>query len=108
LTFFLVRLGAFLGKGSKSKKTPQTHFCKKSMSETFPQKNDQNFGVNFSSSSFDFIAFSGVSQRQEFKNTTESFLQKHRVEKFFYKKIKIIDTKPILCRFFYQVFGRFS
>jgi hypothetical protein len=35
---------------------------------------------------FGFIAFSGVSQRWEFKNTTKNVLQKNRVEKFLQKK----------------------
>jgi hypothetical protein len=44
---FLVRFWAFLGKGSS--KTPQKHFCKNSMSKSFPQKIDKIFDVSFSS-----------------------------------------------------------
>jgi hypothetical protein len=55
---------------------------------------------------FGFIAFSGVSQRWELKNTTIFFYKKNRVEKFLQK----IDQKPKtdLFAFFYHVFGRFS
>jgi hypothetical protein len=43
--FCLVRLWAFLGKGSS--KTPHQYFCKKSIVETFPNKTDKDFGCQF-------------------------------------------------------------
>jgi hypothetical protein len=43
---------------------------------------------------FGFIAFSGVSQRWEFKNTTKTVLQENRVKKVFTKKSGG-DPKPI-------------
>jgi amino acid transporter len=81
--FFLVRFWAFLGKGSS--KTPQKYFYKKSMSKTFSKKIENFVGVSFSSIFFCFIAFSGVSQRWEFKNTTKNILRKTSVEKFLQK-----------------------
>jgi hypothetical protein len=57
--FFLLRFGAFLGKGSS--KTPLKYFCKKSMSKTFSNQIDKNYDVSFSSSFFCVIAFSGFS-----------------------------------------------
>jgi hypothetical protein len=63
-------------------------FYKKSVSKTFAQNNPRNFDVSFSSASLVFgsIAFSGVSQRWEFENTTKSVYKKV-VPKSFYKKI---------------------
>jgi hypothetical protein len=95
----------FLGKGSS--KTPQKYFCKKSMSKTFPKKIDKNFDVSFSSN-FCFIAFSGVSQRWEFKNTTKNVLQKKSCRKVFTKN-STKNPQPTFSRIvFYHVFGRFS
>jgi hypothetical protein len=89
LGFFLVRFWAFLGKGSS--KTPLHIFLyKNTMSKTFSKQIDQNVGVNFSSTLFCFIAFSGVSQRWEFKSTTKNVLPKNCVEKFLQK----IDKNP--------------
>jgi hypothetical protein len=51
--FFLVRFWAFLGKGSS--KTPQTYFCKKSMSKTFPKKIVKNFDGQFFLDFFRFM-----------------------------------------------------
>jgi hypothetical protein len=62
----LVRVWAFLGKGSS--KTPLKYFCKKSMPKIF----SKTFGVSFSSICFGFIAFLGVLQRWEFKNTIKT------------------------------------
>jgi hypothetical protein len=45
------------------------------MSKTFSEKIGEHFDVSFSSI-FCFIAFSGASQRWEFKNATKNFLQK--------------------------------
>jgi hypothetical protein len=84
--FFQVRFWTFLGK--ESSKTPLKYFCKKSMSKNISKSFDKNFDVSFSSIFFCFIAFSGVSQRWEFNNTTK----KNRVEKFL-QKIKKIDQK---------------
>jgi hypothetical protein len=51
------------------------------------------------------IAFSGVFQRWEFKNTTKPFYKTNRVEKFLQK----IDQKSFFSRIlFHHVFGRFS
>jgi hypothetical protein len=71
---------AFLGKGSS--KTPYKYFCKKSMSKTFPKKIDRNFDVCFT-------AFSGVSQRRDFKNTTKTFGGKSMSKKKSQKKLRI-------------------
>jgi hypothetical protein len=60
--------------------------------------------------SFCFIAFSGVSQRWEFKNTTKIVLQKKSCRKVFCKKIDK-NPKPIFLDLFYDVrnaLGRFS
>jgi hypothetical protein len=73
----LVRFWAFLGKGSS--KTPQTYLYKKSMSKTFPKKST-NISMSVFSRLF-FIAFSGVSQRWEFKSTTKNVLQKKSCRK---------------------------
>jgi hypothetical protein len=72
------------------------------MSKTFPEKIDKNFDVSFSST-FCFIAFSGVSQRLELKqNTTKNVgnfkLAKKRVEKFLPKK-STKNPKPNFSRF---------
>jgi hypothetical protein len=80
-----------------SSKTPSTYFCKKSRSKAFPKKIGKNFDVRFSSTFFCFIAFSGVSQRWEFKNTQKTFYKKHRVEKFTKSSTK--NPKPIFSRF---------
>jgi hypothetical protein len=59
---------------------------------------------------FCFIAFSGVSQRWEFKYTTKNFLQRQKiVSKGFCKKIdKRSKTDPPPWRFFDHVYGRLS
>jgi hypothetical protein len=56
------------------------------------------------SSIFCFAAFSGASQRWEFKNTTSKFVQNVRVE-MFYKTIgKQSETETNI----FSIFGRFS
>jgi hypothetical protein len=55
---------------------------------------------------FCVIAFSGVSQRWEFKSTTKKVLQKNRVEKFYKKSTRKSETDFL--DFFNHVFGRFS
>jgi hypothetical protein len=98
--FFLVRFWGFIGKGSS--KTPHKYFCKKSMSTAAPKTNRQKFDVNFSLT-FCFIAFSGVSQRWEFKNTTKNVLQKKSCRKVFTKNSKK-NPKPIFSRFCFITF----
>jgi hypothetical protein len=70
------------------------------------KKIGKNFGVSFSSFFFGFIAFSGVFQRQEFKNTTKKICKKNRVEKFLQKVRPQIQNRLFL-DFFPHVFGRF-
>jgi hypothetical protein len=70
--------------------------------ENFSQTNRQKFRCQVFLGFFGFIAFSGVSQRWEFKNTTKTFrvdlfLQKNRPIK---KIEKILDVSPI----FYKIF----
>jgi hypothetical protein len=104
LDLFFVRFSAFLGKGSS--KTPLKYFCKKS-TET------RNFDASFSLLDFfcfnnnTFIAFSGVSQRWEFKSTTKNVLQKNRVEKFLQKNRSKIQNRFVSRFYFYHVLGRF-
>jgi hypothetical protein len=50
LGFFLVRFGAFLGKGRP--KTPQKHFFNQVHVENFSRKTAKNFDVSFPSTSF--------------------------------------------------------
>jgi hypothetical protein len=103
---FLVRFWAFLGKvGSK---TPQKCFCKKSMSKTFSEKIDKNFNVSFPSTFFDFIAFSGVSQRGDLKNTTKKHFTKKSCRKVFPKKSTKKSKTDFFSILFNHVFGRFS
>jgi hypothetical protein len=71
---------ALRSKGSS--KTPQKYSYKKSMSEAFRKKIDKSFDVSPPRLLVCFIAFSGVSQQWEFKNTTKNVLQKSRVEEF--------------------------
>jgi hypothetical protein len=71
---------------------------KKSMSKTFPQKIDKNFDVSFSST-FCFVAFSGVSQRREFKNTKKRCTKKSCRKVFTKKK----TDKKMQNRFFCSV-----
>jgi hypothetical protein len=74
----------------------------------FPKFQKVHFDVSFSSTFFCFIAFSGVSQRWEFKNTTKNVLQKKSCRKVFPKN-STKNPKPTFSRiFFYHVFGRFS
>jgi hypothetical protein len=77
-----VRFWAFLGKGSS--KTPKQCSYKKSMSKLFTKKIDKTFDVSFLRLLCS-IAFSGVSQRWEFKGTAKNVLQKNLVEKFLEK-----------------------
>jgi hypothetical protein len=70
------------------------------MSKTFPfpKKDAQNFDAVFPRLFFCFIAFSGVSQRREFKNTTKKRFEKNRVEKFLPKKTtKNPRWPPVRC-----------
>jgi hypothetical protein len=77
------------------------------MSKTFSKTIDKNFDVS-SFLDFFFIVFSGVSQRLEFKNTTNKCFTKEVDRKAFYEKS---DQKPktdFSSIYFNQVFGRFS
>jgi hypothetical protein len=60
-------------------------FLQKLHVENFSQKNRQKFRCQFSLDFFGCIAFSGVSQRWEFKNTTKNVWQKNHVEEFLQK-----------------------
>jgi hypothetical protein len=72
------------------------------------QKFRQSFRCQFFLDFFCFIAFSGVSQRWGFKNTTKNVLQKKSCRKVFTKK-STKNPKPAFSRIcFYHVFGRFS
>jgi hypothetical protein len=71
------------------------------VSKTFSKKNDKKIDVGF-------IAFSGVSQRWEFKNTTKKrFLSKNRAEKFLQKNRQKSQTE-FLSILFTHVLGHFS
>jgi hypothetical protein len=100
LAFLLVRFWAFLGKGSS--KTPYKYFLQKVDVdvENFFQKNRQKFRSVFDF--FCFVAFSGVSQRREFKNTTKNVSQKN-VSKSFAKNStetpKLFFSRFLLSRF---------
>jgi hypothetical protein len=84
-----VRFWTFLGKGSS--KTPQKYFCQKVHVENFPQNNRPRFGCQFPLDFFRFVAFSGVSQRWDFKTHKKTLCKKHRVERFLQKN----DQKPM-------------
>jgi hypothetical protein len=76
--------------------------------ENFFQNFDKNFDVSFSSTFFCFIAFSGVFQRWEFKNTTKKRFTKKLVSKSFPKKFDQKSQTDFFSILFYYVFGRFS
>jgi hypothetical protein len=104
LTFVLVRFRAFFGKGSS--KIILFSF-KKPHVETFFLKLDSHLGVSFSSIFLGIFAFSGVSQRWEFKNTTKNVLQNNCVENKLLKPTS--NLKPIcFSNLLYHVFRRFS
>jgi hypothetical protein len=65
----------------------------------------KNFDVTFCSSFFCFIAFSGVSLRWEFKNTTKNVLRKKSCRDF---ELKSQNRGFFFSVLFYHVFGRFS
>jgi hypothetical protein len=67
----------------------------------------QKFRCQFFLDFFCFIAFSGVSQRREFKHTTKNVSQKKSRRKVFTKN-STKNPKPTFSRFLYHVFGRFS
>jgi hypothetical protein len=104
----LVRFWVFL-LGEGSPKTPLNYFLQKVHVENFFQQIDKK-PMSVVPQLFCFIAFSGVSQRWEFKNTTKMFYKKS-CRKVFTKKLKKNHLK-IPNRFFlecfYHVFGRFS
>jgi hypothetical protein len=77
------------------------------MSKTFSDKNRQKFRCHFFLGFFCFVAFPGVSQRWEFKDTTKNVLETDRVEKFLQKNRPKIQNR-LFPGFFYHVFGRFS
>jgi hypothetical protein len=90
--FVLVRFWAFLSKGSSKiplKYCPYPYVFKKSMSKAFSETIDQKNNVSF-------IAFSGVSQRREFKNTTKNVLQNDRVEKFLQNNRQKVQNQFLL------------
>jgi hypothetical protein len=72
------------------------------------ENNRQKLRYQFFLGFFCFIAFSGVFQRWEFKNTQKYVLQKTSCRKVFTKN-STKNPKPIFFLvFFYHVFGRFS
>jgi hypothetical protein len=78
------------------------------MSKTFSEKIDKFvlFSSTFFLDYFCFIAFSGVSQRWEFKNTTKAACTK-TASKCFYKKIEEKIQNRFFSRFFYSRFWAF-
>jgi hypothetical protein len=115
LTFVLVRFWAFLSKGSSKTRLKKLQTAKSPCRKPFPRKFSENrqklrcqFFLNFFGFiKLTFIAFSGVTWRWEFKNTTKNVLQKTSCRKVFTKK-STKNPKPIFPRLFYHVFGRFS
>jgi hypothetical protein len=99
----VVHFWAFLGKGSS--KTRENFSYKKLHVANFPRKNRPKFGCQFFLGVVCFIAFSGVSQRWEFKSTTKNVLQKV-VSKSFDQKIEK-KKQTDLFLLIYHVFGRF-
>jgi hypothetical protein len=80
-------------------------FLQKVHVENFSQNFDKNFRCQFFLDFFCFIAFSGVSQRWEFKNTTKNVLQKNR-RKVFTKNLTK-NPKPTFSRNFLSRFWAF-
>jgi hypothetical protein len=80
-------------------------FAKSPCRKLFPKKR-QKCRCQFFLDFFCFIAFSGVSQRWEFKNTTKNRFAKNRVEKFLQKIDKKSKTN-FFSNFFYHVFWAF-
>jgi hypothetical protein len=68
----------------------------------------QKFRCQFFLDFFFPIAFSGVFQLREFKNTTKNVLQKKSCRKAFYKKFDQKSKTDFFSIFFNHVFGRFS
>jgi hypothetical protein len=106
--FFDIFFSTFLGVSRQGKfKNTIKYFYKKSMSKK-NQKFRQKFRCQFFLDFFCFIAFSGVFQRREFKNTTKNVLPKKIVSKSFYKKFDQKSKTDFFSNFFNHVFGRFS
>ena len=74
-----------------------TIFWQKIRVANFFQNFDKTFRCQFFLDFFCFIAFSGVFQRWEFKNTRKNVLQKKSCRKVFTKKL-IKSPKPIFSR----------
>jgi hypothetical protein len=82
--FFSAFLGVSRQGEFKSKNTTQIFLQKFHVeNENLFQKNRQEFRCQFFLDLFGFIAFSGVSQRWEFKNTTKNVLYKSHFFSFF-------------------------
>jgi hypothetical protein len=106
--FFLVCFWAFLGKGSS--KTPQTYFCKKSMSKTFSKTSDKNFDVSFSSIFFPFYRVSGCFSAMGVQKYYTKRSAKNRVEKSSQKidNISVIVFSSIFLSRFWAFLGEGS
>jgi hypothetical protein len=100
---------AFLGKGSKKKQKHQKNIFTKSLCrKLFPKKSTKT-SMSVFPRLFCFIAFPGVSQRQESKLLQKTFYKKI-VSKSFYKTIdkKIPNRFSLFFLITFLVFGRFS
>jgi hypothetical protein len=107
MTPFFYVFGRFSVRGVQ--KHDKNVLAKSSCRKLFPRKfseNRQNFRYQLFLDFFCFIAFSGVSWRWEFKNTTKKFYKKI-VSKSFKKNRPKIQNRLFL-DFLNHVFGRFS
>jgi hypothetical protein len=112
LTFFW---GAFLGVSrfsARGVQIVQKHhtniFAKSPCRKLFPKKSTKILMSVVTRLFFWFIAFSGVSQRWEFKNTQKNVLQKTSCRKVFTKNSTKKSKTDYFSIFFNHVFGRFS
>jgi hypothetical protein len=91
-TTFLFSSILFLGEFKNTIKKIAKSPCRK----PFPKQSGEKSMSVFPRLFFCFIAFSGVSQRREFKNTNKKVLQKNRFEKFLQKKRRKIQNQCFL------------
>jgi hypothetical protein len=85
-----------------------TIFWQKIRVENFFQNFDKTIRCQFFLDFFCFIAFSGVFQRWEFKNTRKNALQKKSCRKVFTKNLTKSPKPIFFSKNFCHVFGRFS
>jgi hypothetical protein len=71
---------------------PADHVKSSSTSKTFPKQTEKKADVSFFSTFFGFIAFCGVYQRWEYKNTTKGRFTEDRVKRFCKKNDKKSKT----------------